>query len=140
MTEIVGKLGLHFNERKTHITHIKRGFTFLKIKYNVSPSGAIIRRLTRGGITRMRRKLRAFTKLVESGAMTYDDVYNSIQSWLGHAQLANSYTTQKCMLAKYNQLFGGYKITRSYYKRNGGKKRVLQTDQWAEYRWSRNSG
>lgn len=140
MVKIVDKLGLQFNEKKTNIAHIKRGFTFLKLKYNISPSGKIIRRLTRSGITRMRKKMRSFVRLVADGKITYDDVYNSMQSWLGHACLATSYTTCKHMLARYNQLFDGYKITRSYYKRNGGKKRVLQADKWSEYRWRRNAG
>lgn len=138
MQAIVSDIELEFNQQKTYITHIKRGFTFLQMKYNVSDTGGIIRRLTRKGVVRMRRKLHKFTNLVAIGKMTVNDVYTSMQSWLGHVELARSYTTRKCMLALYNQLFGGYLITRSYYKRNGGKKRVLQTDKWAEFRWNSN--
>ena len=62
----------------------------------------------------MRRKLKKFKGLVDAGKMSLEDVYASMQSWLEHARIAKSYQTRKRMLKLYDELFGGYKITRKY--------------------------
>ena len=62
----------------------------------------------------MRRKLKKFKRLFDKGNMSLDDVYASIQSWLEHSRIAKSYKTRKRMLKLYDELFGGYKITRKY--------------------------
>ena len=141
MKAVCEKLGLKFNEKKTRISHISCGFTFMKIKYNVIGC-KLIKRLTRQGITRMRRKLRTFRRLVDNGEMNLDDVYNSMQSWLSHAKGAMSYTTQKNMLILYDQLFDGYRITNKYKNmvKNKVKGRnvpdeILQNDKWKQYCW-----
>ena len=134
---ICDSLGLRFNERKTHITKSTHGFTFLKVRYYVTDTGKMVKNLTRKNITRMRRKLRKFRKKVDSGEMTLENVYDSMQSWLAHANVAMSYHTQRTMLKLYNELFCGYRLTKKYDHIKGGKNgELLQTDKWAEYRWS----
>ena len=141
MKEVCNILGLTFNEKKTKIVKATKGFSFLKIKYRVAGK-RIIKTLVRSGIVRMRRKLKKFKKKVDCGEMKLDDVYNSMQSWLAHAKLANSYHTVKSMLKLYNDLFGGYKITKQYFrkqKRKGGQNNeILQSDKWADFRWDSN--
>ena len=139
MKKICEKLGLTFNEKKTKIVKATKGFSFLKIKYRVAGK-KLIKTLVRSGTVRMRRKLKKFKKKVDSGIMKLDDVYNSIQSWLAHAKLAKSYHTVKSMLKLYNDLFGGYKITKKYFKslkrKEGKSGEVLQSDKWAAFRWN----
>jgi hypothetical protein len=138
MKVICNKLGLTFNAKKTKIVKATKGISFLKIKYRVVGK-KLIKTLVRSGIVRMRRKLKKFKKKVDNGTMKLDDVYNSIQSWLTHAKLAKSYHTVKSMLKLYDDLFGGYKITKRYFrnlKRKEGKlSEVLQSDKWAAFRW-----
>jgi hypothetical protein len=134
MKIVVESLGLKFNEKKTKILKITKGFKFLKIHYRMS-GNKIIRTLDRTTITRHRRKLKKFKTLVENGRMTLDDVYNSMQSWLAHCKYTkNSYHSKKQMLKLYNELFDGYKITKQYFKYNpnGGKKpnEILQSYKW----------
>lgn len=136
MRIIVDELGLKFSEKKTHIVKLSKGFTFMKVRYYITPEGNIVKKLTRKGITRMRLKLKKFRKLVDQGKLSYDDVYNSIQSWLAHAEIAMSYQTQKTMLKLYNELYDGYKITKKFEHYKGGKKyELLQTDRWDEFSW-----
>ena len=40
---IASDLGLHINDKKTHIIPLKHGFTFLKIRYKLLPNGKIIK-------------------------------------------------------------------------------------------------
>ena len=134
MKEIADSLGLKFNEEKTHIVKATRGFTFLKVKYNITKDGKILRRLTRKGIVRMRRKLKKYKAKVINKEMTLDNVYDSMQAWIAHSKVAKSYTTQKNMLKLYDDLYNGYRITRKWKRMNGGKN-VLQTDRWSKYRW-----
>ncbi len=111
---VAEKLELHLNLKKTRIVKSTKGFTFLKVRYVISKEGKIIRKLTRAGIVRMRRKLKKFKRLVECGKRTVDDVFTSVQSWLAHSKAANSYQSRKKMLKLYDQLFDGYRLTRKY--------------------------
>lgn len=136
MIKVCKELGLTFNERKTKIVRISKGFMFLKVRYRVSPTGKIIRTLAKSGAVRMRRKLKKYTRLVQNGEMSMDDIYNSIQSWVAHSKIAMSYRTRKSMLRLYNELFGGYRITKKYNHCKGGKNgELLQTDRWQHLRW-----
>lgn len=135
MKVISNELGLEFNEKKTHIIKISKGFTFLKVRYFVTNDGKIVRKLTRKGIVRMRRKLKKYKKKIDNNEMTLDNVYDSIQSWLEHSRIAKSYKTKRKMLKLYDKLYDGYKITRKWKRKHGGKN-VLQADRWAKYRWS----
>lgn len=137
MRHICDTLGLVFNSKKTRIVKISRGFVFMKVRYRISPTGKIIRTLTRAGIVRMRRKLKKFRRLVSEKKITLDDVYNSMQSWLAHSKVALSYHTKQSMLKLYNQLFNGYKITKKWEHMKGGKDgELLQVDKWREFRWN----
>ena len=136
MKEIVAELGLAFNEKKTHIGKISKGFTFLKVRYSVTDTGKIIKTLAKSGIVRMRRKLKKFRHLVDDGRMTLDDAYNSMQSWHEHTRVAMSYHTRNNMIKLYNELFDGYRLTKKYQYTEGGKNgKILQIDKWREFRW-----
>jgi hypothetical protein len=141
MKEVCNTLGLTFNEKKTKIVKATKGFSFLKIQYRVV-GNRLIKTLVRSGIVRMRRKLKKFKKKVDSGAMKLDDVYNSIQSWLAHAKLAQSYHSVKSMLKLYDELFGGYKLTKKYFrniKTRRENNEILQSDKWSKFRWNSNN-
>lgn len=135
---IADNLGLHFNVRKTHITKIRKGFTYLKVRYFVTNTGKIVKVLARSGTIRMRRKLNKFKKKIQDGLMTIDNVFDSMQSWLSHSTVANSYKTTKSMLKLYNEKYNGYKITNKWEHIKGGNNDgLLQTDKWSKYRWGR---
>ena len=116
-------IGLQFNEKKTYIVKATKGFTFLKIKYHIDPKGKTVKQLVRSGIVRERRKLKKFEAKVAEGKMSLDDVYNNIQSWNAHSKIAKAYHTTKTMFDLYDKKFGGYKITRKYFKEHPEEKR-----------------
>ena len=133
MIEIANKIGLQFNDRKTRIAPIRRGFQFLKIKYFISDTGKIIRKLTRNGILRERRKLKKLAAKVRRSELTIDCAYESMQSWVAHSKFADGYITRRNMMKLYNQLFDGYRISRRWKRRN--RRELLQADKWSAYRW-----
>lgn len=73
-------LKLEMNERKTHITKLTHGFTFLQIKYSFN-GNHIVKRLTHEKIVRERRRLKAFKRLVVNRKMTEIKAYNCYKSW-----------------------------------------------------------
>lgn len=117
------KYGLVFNTKKTCITKVSKGFTFLKIKYHINKKGRTVKRLVRSGIVRERRKLQKFKIKVQTGEMSLKDVYNNIQSWNAHSKLAKCFRTTKTIFKMYDDYFGGYLITRRYFKNNPNIKR-----------------
>ena len=103
--------GFQLHETKTHIVKVSRGFTYLKIRYTVTETGHVIRRIVRQGIVRMRRKLRKLRGLVNAGRIMLDDVFLALKSWLGNAKkFAHSYRTRKRILSMYHELFHSYRM------------------------------
>ena len=113
----IESLGLQFNRKKTRVIKASKGFEFLKVKYTIKSDSKTVKRLNHRGIAVQKRKLRSFRDKVDNGRMTLDDVYNSMQSWLSHSKVAkNSYKSVKSVLDLYDDLFGGYKLTKKYFK------------------------
>ncbi len=106
--EQVNMLGLTLSDKKTYITKLTRGFTFLKVDYYVRDK-TIIRKLNKCGIVRMRRKLNGLFRLVNNGIISEQDAFNSIQSWWSHSFIASSYHARLNMLKKY-KLLTDYKL------------------------------
>lgn len=131
---IVSDIGLMFNENKSHIVRIRKGFTFLKVRYFIDHRNKLAKELVRSGITRMRRKLRKFQTKVANGKMSLDDVHNSMQSWLSHTKIAKSYHTKHRMLHLYESLFGEYNVTIKHGRRKPDE--VLHNN-WRFFYWDR---
>lgn len=102
---ICDELEITLNTKKTQIVKLSHGFTYLKIRYYLLPSGKVVKKIYRRSVTKMRHKLKAFQKKVADGIMTYKDVYQSWQSWRAYAANFNAYRTIQRMGDLYNQLF-----------------------------------
>ncbi len=103
--EISKDLGLFINRKKTHIVKLSHEFTFLKIKYNLTSSGKVIKRLAPSTITRERRKLKKYRKLLDEGKMQYKDIEMAYHSWRGNAIKYRSYNSVKRLDELYDNLF-----------------------------------
>ncbi len=104
----LGEIGLSFNKKKTRIVKMSKGFSFLKVRYSVTPTGAIVKRLAKSSIVRMRRKLHKFKRKVDKGEISRDDVCRSFKSWFGYARIAMCTKARRGMLNLYNKLFKTY--------------------------------
>ena len=99
------EIGLFINEKKTQLQKLQHGFTFLKVKYNLTETGKIIKRPSRDNITRQRRKMKKFKHLVEEGRMSQEDARNEVKSWLGSNKKLNAYRTCQNIRKLYKDLF-----------------------------------
>ena len=97
--------GLILNEKKTHIVKLSRGFTFLKVKYFVTDSGKVIRKISRESVTRERRKLKKLKARLDCNLIRMEDIQQSYNSWDGHASRFDSYNTRRSMRNTFNILF-----------------------------------
>lgn len=114
---ITQKLGITLSERKTYITKLSRGFTFLKKRYILTPSGRIITRHCRRNITYERRKLHKFKKMLDCGEIDFSIIQQQYRSWRGYLKYTpatskhyskrfkNEYKTIRSMDKLYNELF-----------------------------------
>ena len=76
----LAQLKLSINERKTHITKLSHGFTYMQIKYRIV-NGKIIKRPTHEKIVRERRRLKKYKELYNKGQMHELDIHNCYLSW-----------------------------------------------------------
>lgn len=98
------KLGLKLNEKKTRIRKITQGFTFLKIRYTVTPTGRVLRRVCRKSVTRSRRKMKRLVGLYRSGIITLEDIRAAKDSLIGHLKRGANYYARKQLQNTYQEL------------------------------------
>lgn len=77
------KLGLYINEKKTHICRLSDRFTFLQMRYYLTETGKVVRRVRPETVTRERRKLKKYKNLLTNGEATYANIKQSYKSWMG---------------------------------------------------------
>lgn len=105
---ICGELGIKLNVHKTQIIKLSRGITFLKRRFILTDTGAVIIKPARKGITKMRRKLRTFKRRLDEGKMSMQDIQTSFVSWQGHIKHCNAYAALQNMRKYFYQLFERY--------------------------------
>lgn len=83
ISEQAKELGLFINEKKTRIVKLSGVYKYLQIRYSLTDTGKVIRRISRENIIRERRKLKAYKRLLDKGLMPEEDIENSFKSWMG---------------------------------------------------------
>lgn len=91
LRDMVCRIGLTLNDKKTHIVKLSNGFTFLKTKYSYTSTGKVLMRPSRESITRERRKIKAHARMVREGKMSYAQALQSYQSWRGSKLRLNAH-------------------------------------------------
>lgn len=104
LRKLCKELEITLNEKKTQIVKLSHGFTYLKVRYFLQPTGRVVRKLGRSSVTRMRRKLKALCRMCRHGILTREDVRQSFQSWCAYAANFNSRRTVQSMERLYRGL------------------------------------
>ena len=76
------ELGLVINDKKTRIAKLSQQFKVLQINYQLTETGRIIRKISPKAITRERRKLKAYKRLLDKNILTYKEIENIFKSWM----------------------------------------------------------
>ena len=83
LKEIATEFGIIINERKTKIVKLNGFYRHLQDGYTLTETGKVIRKINQKAITRERRKLKAYKRLLDTGKINYAEIENIFKSWLG---------------------------------------------------------
>lgn len=100
------ELGLFVNEKKTRIVKLSSNFKYLQFKYTLLDSGRVVKRINPKTVTRERRKLKAYKRLLNKGIMPYEDIENAYKSWMGTFAKHMSEIQRENIQHLYKSLFG----------------------------------
>lgn len=104
--ETAKSLGLFINDKKTRIVKLSATYKYLQVKYSLTETGRVIKRINPATITRRRKKLKAYKRMMDAGTMQYEDIRESQRSWLGEFTKIMSKEQIKGMVKLYDDLFG----------------------------------
>ena len=119
------KLGLFVNKKKTRIVKLSGKYKYLQIKYSLSDTGKVIKRINPKNVTRERRKIKAYKRLLDKGVMSYEGIEQAVRSWMGDFTRVMSKAQTKHMKELYYSLFGKEIV----WKRESYLKMVLKSQQ-----------
>lgn len=102
---VCGRLGITLNRKKTQIVKLSHGFTWLKIRFFLTESGRIVKKIYKRSITKMRQKLKKLRRRMDAGKMKFEDIEATWQSWASYAAKFNAWHTVRNMRALYTGLF-----------------------------------
>jgi len=105
INQICDEYGIFINHKKTQIVKLTKTFTFLKTRYNLTDTGKVIKRINKDSVTRERRKLKKFRKMLDEGKMTYPEIEEAYRSWRGNLRYYSAYNVMKNMDKLFNELF-----------------------------------
>lgn len=103
--KIAEEYGIHINKKKTRIVKISSTYKFLQIKYTLTDSGKVIKRINPKRVTAMRRKLKKLASKVTDGETDYDNVKNMFRGWMGAHYKLLSKEQRKNLIQLYEDLF-----------------------------------
>ena len=102
---VCDRLGITLNRKKTQIVKLSHGFTWLKIRFFITESGRIVKKIYKRSITKMRQKLKKLRRRMDAGKMKFEDIEATWQSWASYAAKFNAWHTVRNMRALYTGLF-----------------------------------
>lgn len=106
MNQIAEEYGLIINRKKTRICKLSQPFRHLQLSYQLTETGALIRKISPKAITRERRKLKAYKRIMDADRMKYADIENAFKGWLGGNWKNMSHDQIYNMNELYKELFG----------------------------------
>ncbi len=80
--KIADELGLVINDKKTRIAKLSQQYKVLQINYSLTETGRIIKKINPKAITRERRKLKAYKRLLDKNKITIEDIENIFKGWM----------------------------------------------------------
>lgn len=102
------ELGLFINDKKTRIVPLSSTYKYLQVRYSLTNTGRVIKRITPQNMKREKQKLRTYRNMLDDGRMEYPDIENSYKSWYGTYSKLMSKSQKEDMKELYFSLFGRY--------------------------------
>ena len=106
ISEQASALGMFVHERKTHIAKLSDTYKYLQVRYSLTETGRVIRRISPQAVTRERRRLKKYKRMLEDGRIQYKDIEDSFKSWVGGQQKYLSNQQVRNLLFLFYELYG----------------------------------
>lgn len=103
--DYVESIGLKMNRKKTQISPMKNGTTFLGFRWRMTDSGHVLQIAKKQTITRNKKKLRKLKARLDSGEFAFSEIRNSGASMRGNIDRGNCLKTVKDFDRYFNKLF-----------------------------------
>jgi retron-type reverse transcriptase len=106
--QICEELEIKLNINKTQIVKISHGFSWLKVRFYLTDTGKVIKKIYKRSITVRRRKMKKYRKMIDdvSSKFTFANAFIAHQSWYhGYAANFNAFQTRESIRRLYNKLF-----------------------------------
>lgn len=98
-------MGFILTKRKPGLLKISGTYKFLQIKYTLTDSGKVIKRINPNRVTVMRRKLKKLAVKVANEEVIYENVENMFRGWMGAHYKLLSKEQRKNLIQLYEDLF-----------------------------------
>lgn len=134
--EIAKELGIHLNLKKTHIVKMDEVYKYLQIKYTLTETGHVIKRINPKRVTCLRRKLKALAEKVRNGELAYQAVEEMFRSWMGSFYKLLSKDQRRNLIFLYEDLFDKKVVIR----KQSGKRKMFIFDRKGEDHGAKQSG
>ena len=99
------EIGLHINLKKTYITRLDSIYKYLQIRYTLTPSGKVIKKINPKRVVTMRYRLKKLAGKVAEGTVEYENVENMFRAWMGSFHKVLSKAQRQNLIALYEELF-----------------------------------
>ena len=83
MVKIADELGIHMNMKKTHIGRLDKVNKYLQVKYTLTDTGHLIKRINPKRVTKMRQKMKGLKRKLDRGETSYESIEEMFRSWMG---------------------------------------------------------
>lgn len=113
--------GIIMNRKKCRIIKLHKQFKFLKIRFFVTESGKVVKRISREAVTKERKMLRKFKGFLAAGKMDMKGIRQSFHAWMCSLTRGKSFWVCVNMIAYFNKIYreeGGYHVPDKNTKQN----------------------
>lgn len=90
LAQMLGQLDCVFNSKKTNVTLLFKGITFLGFHFRLTKTGKVIMQINPKNVKHERKKLKKLVHLALKGERTKEKIDECYQSWKAHAEKGNS--------------------------------------------------
>lgn len=99
------EIGLHINLSKTRIVKLDSTYKFLQVKYTLTKTGKVIKRINPKRVATMRKRLKKLAIKVNHEEIEYENVENSFRAWMGSFYKLLSNEQRQNLISLYENLF-----------------------------------
>ena len=103
--KIADARGIHINDKKTRIVRLGDTYKYLQVRYSLTSTGRLIKRINPKRVTAMRRKLRKLAVKVREREIPYENVESMFRSWTGGFYKLMSKEQRLGLLTLYEELY-----------------------------------